>query len=106
LQYTGGTTGLSKGAMLSHTNLLANIAQVNSWFGGKDVPGEEIVLTALPLYHVYALTVNCFAYFEKGGLNVLITDPRDTKGLIREMSRWPLTAITGVLTARPLQETR
>lgn len=98
LQYTGGTTGLSKGAMLSHTNLLANIAQVNSWFGGRDVPGEEIVLTALPLYHVYALTVNCFSYFEKGGLNILITDPRDTKGLIKEMSRWPLTVITGVNT--------
>jgi len=98
LQYTGGTTGLSKGAMLSHTNLRANIAQVNSWFGGQDVPGEEIMMTALPLYHVYALTVNCFAYFEKGGLNVLITDPRDTEGLIREMGRWPMTALSGVNT--------
>ena len=98
LQYTGGTTGLSKGAMLTHSNLLANIAQVNSWFGGQDVPGEEIMLTALPLYHVFALTVNCFAYFEKGGLNVLITDPRDTQGLIKEMSRWKITAMTGVNT--------
>ena len=98
LQYTGGTTGLSKGAMLSHTNLRANISQVNSWFGGKDVAGEEIVLTSLPLYHVYALTVNCFAFFEKGGLNILITDPRDTAGLIKEMSRWSLTAMTGVNT--------
>jgi long-chain acyl-CoA synthetase len=98
LQYTGGTTGLSKGAMLSHTNLLANVAQVNSWFGSKDVAGAEIVLTPLPLYHVYALTVNCFAFFEKGGMNVLITDPRDTAGLIKEMARWPLTAITGVNT--------
>jgi long-chain acyl-CoA synthetase len=98
LQYTGGTTGLSKGAMLSHTNLLANVTQVNSWFCGRDQPGKEVVLTALPLYHVYALTVNCFTYFEKGGLNILITDPRDTKGLIREMARWPITTITGVNT--------
>ncbi len=98
LQYTGGTTGIAKGAMLSHGNLLANVAQVNSWFGRNDVPGAEIIITALPLYHVYALTVNCLAFFEKGGLNVLITDPRDTAGMIKEMSRWPFTAITGVNT--------
>jgi long-chain acyl-CoA synthetase len=98
LQYTGGTTGLSKGAMLSHTNLLANIAQVNSWFGSEEASGPEIVLTPLPLYHVYALTVNCFAFFEKGGMNVLVTDPRDTAGLIKEIASWPLTAITGVNT--------
>ncbi len=99
LQYTGGTTGLSKGAMLSHANLLANVAQVNAWFGRTDKPGDEqIIITALPLYHVYALTVNCFCYFDKGGLNVLITDPRDTAGMIKEMSRWPFTAITGVNT--------
>jgi long-chain acyl-CoA synthetase len=98
LQYTGGTTGLSKGAMLSHSNLLANVQQVNSWFGEVDEPGAEIVITALPLYHVYALTVNCFAYFVKGGLNVLITDPRDTAGMIKELSKWPFTAITGVNT--------
>ncbi len=98
LQYTGGTTGLAKGAMLSHANLLANVTQINSWFGRSDRPGEEIIITALPLYHVYALTVNCLAYFEKGGLNVLITDPRDTAGMIKEMSRWPFTAITGVNT--------
>lgn len=98
LQYTGGTTGLAKGAMLSHTNLLANVTQVNSWFGGNDVPGKEIIVTALPLYHVYALTVNCLAYFEKGALNILITDPRDTAGFIKEMSKWPFTALTGVNT--------
>jgi len=98
LQYTGGTTGVAKGAMLSHGNLLANVAQVNSWFGRNDVPGNEIIITALPLYHVYALTVNCLAFFEKGGLNVLITDPRDTAGMIKEMSRWPFTAMTGVNT--------
>jgi long-chain acyl-CoA synthetase len=98
LQYTGGTTGLAKGAMLSHSNLLANVTQVNAWFGGRDVPGHEIIITALPLYHVYALTVNCLSYFEKGALNILITDPRDTAGLIKEMSRWPFTALTGVNT--------
>jgi long-chain acyl-CoA synthetase len=98
LQYTGGTTGLSKGAMLSHGNILANVRQVNSWFNRTDIPGQEIIITALPLYHVYALTVNCFAYFSKGGLNVLITDPRNTAALIKEMSRWPFTAMTGVNT--------
>ena len=98
LQYTGGTTGLAKGAMLSHSNLLANVTQVNAWFGGSDEPGKEIIVTALPLYHVYALTVNCLAYFEKGGLNILITDPRDTAGFIKEMSNWPMTALTGVNT--------
>jgi long-chain acyl-CoA synthetase len=98
LQYTGGTTGLAKGAGLTHSNLLANVTQVNSWFGGNDVPGEEIIITALPLYHVYALTVNCLAYFEKGSLNVLITDPRDTAGFVKEMSRWSFTAFTGVNT--------
>ncbi|MBS94852.1 MAG: long-chain-fatty-acid--CoA ligase [Chromatiales bacterium] len=98
LQYTGGTTGLSKGAMLSHSNLLANTRQVNSWFGALDVPGEEIIITALPLYHVYALTVNCFAYFVKGGLNMLITDPRDTAAMVKEMGKWPFTAMTGVNT--------
>ena len=98
LQYTGGTTGLAKGAMLSHSNLLSNVMQVNSWFGGSDNPGKEIIVTALPLYHVYALTVNCLAYFEKGALNVLITDPRDTAGFVKELSRWPFTTITGVNT--------
>jgi len=99
LQYTGGTTGLAKGAMLSHANLLANMTQVNAWFGRNDPPdATHIIITALPLYHVYALTVNCLTYFEKGGLNVLITDPRDTAGMIKEMSRWPFTALTGVNT--------
>jgi len=84
--------------MLSHGNLLANVKQINDWFDRHAVPGQEIIITALPLYHVYALTVNCLAYFNKGGLNVLITDPRDTAGMIQEMSRWPFTAITGVNT--------
>jgi long-chain acyl-CoA synthetase len=98
LQYTGGTTGISRGAMLSHGNLTANVRQVNTWFTGYSTPGEEIVITALPLYHVYALTCNCFCYTELGGLNVLITDPRDLASLVREMKRWQFTAITGVNT--------
>ncbi len=98
LQYTGGTTGVAKGAMLTHANMVANTRQMNTWFAGHSVVGEEIIITALPLYHVYALTCNCLTYFAQGGLNVLITDPRDTKGMIREMRKWKFTAITGVNT--------
>ncbi len=98
LQYTGGTTGLAKGAMLSHSNLLANIRQVVCWFASNHNPGHEIIVTALPLYHVYALTVNCFSYFVQGALNILITDPRDTAAFVKELSRWPFTAMTGVNT--------
>lgn len=98
LQYTGGTTGRSRGAMLTHSNLLANVRQINSWFAGVNVPGEEIVITPLPLYHVYALTCNCLAYLEIGGHDVLITDPRDIKRFIAELRRWKFTAISGVNT--------
>jgi len=98
LQYTGGTTGLSKGATLTHANLIANVRQINTWFGRSIRPGVEIVLTALPLYHVYAMTCNCFAYVDLGAHIILITDPRDTRGLLAEMSRWKLTAMTGVNT--------
>lgn len=98
LQYTGGTTGRAKGAMLSHGNLVANVEQINAWFASKEIPGKEIVITPLPLYHVYALTCNCLAYVDLGGHDILITDPRDTKGLIAEMRRRPFTAITGVNT--------
>ena len=98
LQYTGGTTGRAKGARLSHGNLVANVRQINTWFDSLVEHGQEIVITALPLYHVYALTCNCFAYVDLGALNVLITDPRDTKGFIAEMRKWPFTCITGVNT--------
>jgi long-chain acyl-CoA synthetase len=98
LQYTGGTTGLAKGAMLTHGNLVANVTQINTWFKDIWVPGEEIVITALPLYHVYALTCNCLAYVDLGGHNVLITNPRDTAGFVAELGKWPFTAITGVNT--------
>ena len=98
LQYTGGTTGRSRGAMLTHSNLLANVRQINSWFAGLNMPGEEVVITPLPLYHVYALTCNCLAYLEIGGHDVLITDPRDMKRFIAELRRWKFTAISGVNT--------
>lgn len=98
LQYTGGTTGLSKGAILSHRNVVANVLQVESWFAGSADKGKEIVITALPLYHIYALTVNCLGFFHKGGLNYLITDPRDTNRLVKELTRVPFTAFSGVNT--------
>lgn len=98
LQYTGGTTGLSKGAMLSHSNMVANVQQINIWFSSICIPGQEIVITALPLYHVYALTCNCFAYLDLGGHNVLITDPRDTPSFVKELGKWRFNTITGVNT--------
>ncbi len=98
LQYTGGTTGVSKGTMLSHGNLVANVLQVTAWFSDSVEAGREIVITALPLYHIYALTVNCFSFLHLGGMNYLITDPRDTTRFIKELSRVPFTAITGVNT--------
>ncbi|MEZ5563599.1 MAG: AMP-binding protein [Gammaproteobacteria bacterium] len=97
LQYTGGTTGRSRGAMLTHGNLLANVRQINSWYTDM-AHGEEIVITPLPLYHVYALTCNCLAYLDVGGHDILITDPRDMKRFIAELRRWKFTAISGVST--------
>jgi len=98
LQYTGGTTGASKGAMLSHANVIANVLQMAAWFEGSAVKGKEITITALPLYHVYALTANCFGFFHQGAMNYLITDPRDTTRFIKELTRVPFTAISGVNT--------
>jgi long-chain acyl-CoA synthetase len=98
LQYTGGTTGRAKGAMLSHGNFVANVRQVNTWFAEITKEGRELVVTALPLYHVYALTCNCLCYLALGAHNLLITDPRDTAGFIKELKKYPFTAITGVNT--------
>jgi len=98
LQYTGGTTGRAKAAMLSHGNLIANVRQLNSWFAELIEEGQELIVTALPLYHVYALTCNCLCYIDLGAHNLLITDPRDTAGFIRELKKYPFTAITGVNT--------
>jgi long-chain acyl-CoA synthetase len=98
LQYTGGTTGLSKGAMLTHGNMVANALQMLAIFLPRCVPGNEIYITALPLYHVFALTVNCIGCLHLGGLNVLISNPRDMPGFVQELGRWRFTFISGVNT--------
>jgi long-chain acyl-CoA synthetase len=98
LQYTGGTTGVAKGAMLTHRNLVANMQQASAWIGKDCVVGKEIIITALPLYHIFALTSNCLVFMKFGGLNYLITNPRDMKGFVREIGGSKLTAITGVNT--------
>jgi len=98
LQYTGGTTGVAKGAMLTHRNLIANMQMVSAWFGANIKLGEEVMITALPLYHIFALTCNCLVFIKFGGINVLITNPRDMPGFVKELSRTPFTAITGVNT--------
>ena len=98
LQYTGGTTGLAKGAMLTHGNLLANVAQAAAWFEPILKEREEIVITALPLYHVFALTANCFLFTRLGGLNYLITDPRDMSGFVAALRKVKFSVITGVNT--------
>ena len=98
LQYTGGTTGVSKGAMLTHGNILANFLQAKTWIQFLIKEGEEIILTPLPLYHVFSLTANCLIFCSIGALNVLITNPRDMPGFIKEMKKWKFSAITGVNT--------
>jgi long-chain acyl-CoA synthetase len=98
LQYTGGTTGVAKGAMLTHRNMVANMQQVGAWFGPSIKLGEEVMVTALPLYHIFALTCNCLVFMKVGGLNVLITNPRDMAGFVKEISQLRFTGITGVNT--------
>ncbi|HNG39806.1 MAG TPA: AMP-binding protein, partial [Accumulibacter sp.] len=98
LQYTGGTTGVAKGAMLLHRNILANLAQAHAWIH-PGVGGENnLIVTALPLYHIFALTANCFTFLKIGAANLLITNPRDIPGLVAEMAKYPFTALTGVNT--------
>ncbi len=98
LQYTGGTTGVAKGAVLSHKNMVANILQAAHWLKPIVRLGEEVIITALPLYHIFSLTANCMAFMKFGGMNVLITNPRDMKGFVKELSGFKFTAITGVNT--------
>lgn len=98
LQYTGGTTGIAKGAMLTHRNMQANLEQTKATYGSLLRDGKELVVTALPLYHIFALTVNCLLFIELGGQNLLITNPRDIPGFVKELSKYPFTAITGVNT--------
>jgi long-chain acyl-CoA synthetase len=98
LQYTGGTTGVPKGAMLSHGNMVANLQQISAWIGPRFAEGVEVVVTPLPLYHVFALTANLLTFFKWGALNILIANPRDIPALVAELGRQQFTAITGVNT--------
>jgi long-chain acyl-CoA synthetase len=98
LQYTGGTTGVAKGAMLSHGNMVANMLQASAWIGDLAKPGEEVIITALPLYHIFSLTANGLVFMRLGGLNWLITNPRDMPGFVKELKKSGFTALTGVNT--------
>ncbi|MFC3533021.1 long-chain-fatty-acid--CoA ligase [Vogesella facilis] len=98
LQYTGGTTGVSKGAMLTHKNIVANMLQAGEWIKHAVREGQEVIVTALPLYHIFCLTANLMVFTEVGALSVLITNPRDIPGFIKELKKYKVTAITGVNT--------
>lgn len=98
LQYTGGTTGVSKGAILTHRNIIANGAQMKAWMGDTLKEGEEILITPLPMYHIFSLTVNCLAFIILGGKNVLITNPRDIPAFVKELGKHKWTVMTGVNT--------
>jgi long-chain acyl-CoA synthetase len=98
LQYTGGTTGVSKGAMLTHGNIVSNLQQTSAWWGTNLTEGGEIIITALPLYHIFALTGNCLVFIKIGGHNILITNPRDMPGFVAELAKHRFTALTGVNT--------
>ena len=99
LQYTGGTTGVAKGAMLTHRNMVSNIMQAWTWINAVEQnEGDEIIVTALPLYHIFALTANCLTYMKLGAMNLLITNPRDMPGFVKELGKFRFTAFTGVNT--------
>src|SRR5215475_11532980 len=98
LQYTGGTTGLSKGAVLSHRNLVANTEQFKAFMGDAMCPGEDVVVTALPLYHIFALMVNFISYYSIGAENWLVANPRDMDGFVEILRQARCTAFTGVNT--------
>ena len=98
LQYTGGTTGVAKGAMLTHRNMVANMQQASAWIGRNVKADGELIVTALPLYHIFALTANCLVFMKFGASNHLITNPRDMANFVKEISKIQFTAITGVNT--------
>jgi long-chain acyl-CoA synthetase len=98
LQYTGGTTGVSKGAVLTHKNIVANVLQARAWIRNQIEEGSEIMITPLPLYHIFSLTANCLVFSSIGALNVLITNPRDFANFVKELKKWKFTAMTGVNT--------
>ncbi|WP_137938390.1 long-chain-fatty-acid--CoA ligase [Chitinivorax sp. B] len=98
LQYTGGTTGVSKGAMLTHRNVIANMQQAHAWIKPALQDGAEVVVAPLPLYHIFALTANCMVFTKVGGHTILITNPRDIPGFVKELAKYPVTAMTGLNT--------
>ncbi len=98
LQYTGGTTGVSKGAMLTNRNIVSNVTQAHAWISSAVREREEVIVTALPLYHIFALTANCLTFLRIGATNLLIANPRDIPGFIKELKQVPFTVITGVNT--------
>lgn len=98
LQYTGGTTGVAKGAMLTHGNMVANVLQATAWISPLDINEQDIIVTALPLYHIFSLTANCLTFIKAGAKNILITNPRDIPHFIDEIKNSKFTAITGVNT--------
>lgn len=98
LQYTGGTTGVAKGAMLTHGNMIANLLQASAWISSMIQEKKEIIITALPLYHIFSLTANCLSFLKIGAKNILITNPRDVSGFVRELKKSHFSVITGVNT--------
>jgi len=98
LQYTGGTTGVSKGAMLTHANIASNVTQAYNWIMPAVREGKEFIITALPLYHIFALTANCLTFLMIGSKNLLIANPRDIPGFVKEWAKYPVTVVTGVNT--------
>jgi len=98
LQYTGGTTGTPKGAQLTHGNIVANLQQASTWIARDLEQGQETIIAALPLYHIFCLTANILTFMKYGGHNILITNPRDLPGFVEELRKWRFTAITGVNT--------
>jgi len=98
LQYTGGTTGVAKGAMLTHRNIVANMQQVSAWIAPKLKEGEEVVVAPLPLYHIFSLTVNALCFMKIGGRNILIANPRDLSGFVKEIKKEKFTVFVGLNT--------
>lgn len=98
LQYTGGTTGVATGAMLTHRNMIANVLQSASWIGTEARPGKDVIITALPLYHIFALTANWIVFIKFGASNILIVNPRDFPGFVKELKNHRFSYISGVNT--------
>jgi long-chain acyl-CoA synthetase len=98
LQYTGGTTGVAKGAMLTHRNMIANMLQISEWMKPRMKEGEETIITALPLYHIFSLTLNCLSFMYRGGCNLLVTNPKDIPAFIKLLKKEHYTVFAGVNT--------